>query len=397
MNFWNIARPEESPVLKKTLSIMRLTTLFSIACSLQISASVYSQETKLSLDVNNQTIKEVLFRIEKQSGFRFIYESEKVNLNKKVSVHVKEQTVETILKRLFAGEGVKYEITENNFILINPSTKNEKTAPSSQAVLQKKNLVQGVVTDENGEPIIGANVVEKGTTNGTVTDLDGKFTIEVSENGVLQISYIGYAMTELRPSKEANLNVKLREDALQMDEVVVVGYGTVKRANLGGAVSTADAKAFESRPVQNAAQALQGEVPGLTITRTGGSATKGGKYMVSGATNIDQSELFSLTNRQGYLIYAAGNTLYGYNFRNGSAAVELRSFPGEKITAIFNDIISDQKDQDFFYIATYKEGQENGGTLRKYQVIDSADKIEIIDQETWGDFSRIKNIAFKQF
>ena len=90
-----------------------------------------------------------------------------------------------ILKRLFAGEGVKYEITENNFILINPSTKNEKTAPSSQAVLQKKNLVHGVVTDENGEPIIGANVVEKGTTNGTVTDLDGKFTIEVSENGVL--------------------------------------------------------------------------------------------------------------------------------------------------------------------------------------------------------------------
>nr|WP_230327855.1 TonB-dependent receptor [Parabacteroides distasonis] len=250
---------------------MRLTTLFSIACSLQISASVYSQETKLSLDVNNQTIKEVLFKIEKQSGFRFIYESEKVNLNKKVSVHVKEQTVETILKRLFAGEGVKYEITENNFILINPSTKNEKAAPSSQAVLQKKNLVQGVVTDENGEPIIGANVVEKGTTNGTVTDLDGKFTMEVSENGVLQISYIGYAMTELRPGKEANLNVKLREDALQMDEVVVVGYGTVKRANLGGAVSTADAKAFESRPIQNAAQALQGEVPGLTITRAGGA------------------------------------------------------------------------------------------------------------------------------
>ena len=158
----------------------------------------------MSLDVNNQTIKEVLFRIEKQSGFRLSTKSEKVNLNKKVSVHVKEQTVETILKRLFAGEGVKYEITENNFILINPSTKNEKTGPFSQAVLQKKNLVQGVVTDENGEPIIGANVVEKGTTNGTVTDLDGKFTIEVSENGVLQISYIGYAMTELRPSKEAN-------------------------------------------------------------------------------------------------------------------------------------------------------------------------------------------------
>ena len=287
MNFWNIARPEESPVLKKTLSIMRLTTLFSIACSLQISASVYSQETKLSLDVNNQTIKEVLFMIEKQSGFRFIYESEKVNLNKKVSVHVKEQTVETILKRLFEQEGVKYEITENNFILINPSVKNEKAAPSSQAVLQKKNLVKGIVTDENGEPIIGANVVEKGTTNGTVTDLDGQFTMEVAENGVLQISYIGYAMTELRPGKEANLNVKLREGALQMDEVVVVGYGTVKRANLGGAVSTADAKAFESRPVQNAAQALQGEVPGLTITRTGGAPGSDMTMKVRDVTSIN--------------------------------------------------------------------------------------------------------------
>lgn len=93
---------------------------------------------------------------------------------------MKEQTVETILKRLFAGEGVKYEITENNFILINPSTKTRKL-PLPHKPFAKKNLVQGVVTDENGEPIIGANVVEKGTTNGTVTDLDGKFTIEVSE------------------------------------------------------------------------------------------------------------------------------------------------------------------------------------------------------------------------
>jgi hypothetical protein len=106
------------------------------------------------LDVNNQTIKEVLFKIEKQSGFRFIYESEKVNLNKKVSVHVKEQTVETILKRLFAGEGVKYEITENNFILINPSTKNEKAAPSRAADHPDKNSItqlrQNVEGRKNG-------------------------------------------------------------------------------------------------------------------------------------------------------------------------------------------------------------------------------------------------------
>lgn len=133
------------------------------------------------------------------------------------------------------------------------------------------------------------------------------------------------------------------------------------------------------------------------ISRTGGSATKGGRYMVSGATGIEQAKLFSLTNQQGYLIYASGNTLYGYNFRSGSTTVILRNFPGEEITAIFNDIISDQKDKDFFYIATYKIGQAEGGTLRKYRVTDSADKIEISDQETWTGFSRIKNIMFKQF
>lgn len=134
-----------------------------------------------------------------------------------------------------------------------------------------------------------------------------------------------------------------------------------------------------------------------TITRLGGSATKGGRYMISEATNIEQAKLFSLTNQQGYLIYAAGSTLYGYNFRSGSTPVVLRDFPGEEITAIFNDIISDQKDKDFFYIATYKSGQTDGGTLRKYQVMDSADKIEITDQESWRGFSRIKNIMFKQF
>lgn len=271
MNFSTISKSEQYPALKKILSIMRLATLLSIIFSLQISAAVHSQETRLSLEVKNQTIKEVLFLIENQSGYRFIYESEKINLDKKVSVNVKDQTVEAILKQIFEKEGIKYEITENNFILINPVEKTTKTSPVTQSVTQNKKVVKGKVTDENGDPIIGANIVEKGTTNGTVTDVDGNFIINVADNSLLQISYIGYSMLELRPGRETTLAIKLKEDTQLMDEVVVVGYGTVKRANLGGAVSTADSKAFEARPVQNAAAALQGEVPGLTITRSGGA------------------------------------------------------------------------------------------------------------------------------
>ena len=132
--------------------------------------------------------------------------------------------------------------------------------------------ITGKVTDTNGEPIIGANVSTKGTTLGTITDMNGSFLLDVPSETVISISYIGYLTQEVKVKQQTSLNIVLKEDTQALEEVVVVGYGTVKRANLGGAVATADAKAFEARPVQNAVTALQGEVPGLTITRSGGGA-----------------------------------------------------------------------------------------------------------------------------
>lgn len=132
--------------------------------------------------------------------------------------------------------------------------------------------ITGKVTDTNGEPIIGANVSTKGTTLGTITDINGSFLLDVPSETVISISYIGYLTQEVKVKQQTSLNIVLKEDTQALEEVVVVGYGTVKRANLGGAVATADAKAFEARPVQNAVTALQGEVPGLTITRSGGGA-----------------------------------------------------------------------------------------------------------------------------
>ena len=132
--------------------------------------------------------------------------------------------------------------------------------------------ITGKVTDTTGEPIIGANVSTKGTTLGTITDMNGSFLLDVPSETVISISYIGYLTQEVKVKQQTSLNIVLKEDTQALEEVVVVGYGTVKRANLGGAVATADAKAFEARPVQNAVTALQGEVPGLTITRSGGGA-----------------------------------------------------------------------------------------------------------------------------
>ena len=190
MNLFNKSKREFCPAVKKILSVMKWTTVLLIAFSLNISANIYSQTTKLSLNVKNQSIKNILYQIENQTDFRFIYESGKINLDRKVSIQVKEQTVETILKQLFENEGITYEITENNLILINPSQTLRKQAV--QELQQAKKKVTGIVKDQNGEPIIGANVVEKGTTNGTVTDVDGKYSLEVSPSAILQISYVGF-------------------------------------------------------------------------------------------------------------------------------------------------------------------------------------------------------------
>ena len=231
MNLFNTLELDFSPTLKKILSVMRLTMLCLLVFSLNISASVYSQNTKLSLNVENQSIKDILYLIENQSDFRFIYESGEVDLSKKVTVNVKEQTVEAVLKQLFENVGINYEITENNLILINPST---LSISVSSEIAQKKKIIKGVVKDINGEPIIGANVVEKGTTNGIITDIDGKFSLEVATGAILQISFVGYSTQEVEIRNQSTVSIKLKEDSEMLDEVVVIGYGTARKRDLTG-------------------------------------------------------------------------------------------------------------------------------------------------------------------
>ncbi len=246
---------------------MRLTTFLLIVCSLNISATIYSQNTKLSLDIRNKSIKEVLFQIEDLSEFRFIYESEKINLNKKVSVRVKEQTVESILGNLFEKEGVKYEITENNLILITPET----TSPALQESSQQKINITGVIVDELDEPVIGANVVEKGTTNGTTSDIDGNFSLTVSDNAVLQVSYVGYISQDIVVKGQTSMRVVLTEDTRTLDEVVIIGYGTTTRQNFTGSVSTVNVENSPAAlsPTSNLMNLLRGTVAGITVNSSG--------------------------------------------------------------------------------------------------------------------------------
>ena len=152
---------------------------------------------------------------------------------------------------------------------------------------EQKILVRGVVTDASGESIIGANVIQKGTTNGTITDIDGNFTLSVPSQSVLEVTYTGYIPQNVNVNGKTLLNIQMHEDAKMLDEVVVVGFGVQKKVNLTGSVGTATAKDLESRPVQNAVAALQGVVPGLNISTSGTGMLDSEKSInVRGTTTI---------------------------------------------------------------------------------------------------------------
>jgi TonB-linked SusC/RagA family outer membrane protein len=157
---------------------------------------------------------------------------------------------------------------------------------SLAAFAQKQ--VSGMVVDANGEPLVGVNVVEKGTTNGTVTDLEGRFTLNIQNNAVLQISYVGYITQEITAGNQTNLQITLLEDSQALEEVVVIGFGTQKKVNLTGAVSVADAETFKERPVMTAAQALQGMVPGLQIIQNSGNLEDRPSINIRGTATIGE-------------------------------------------------------------------------------------------------------------
>lgn len=381
---------------------MKLTVVFLIAFSLQISASVYSQTTKLSLNVQNQSIKDVLYLIENQTDFRFIYESGKINLDKKVSVQVREQSVEFVLRQLFNNEGVDYEITENNLILINPSPEQLKSA--AQEKNRKK--ITGVVRDQKGEPIIGANVFEKGTTNGTVTDIDGKYSLEVSMGSLLQISYIGYDSKEIKVGNSDVVNILLTEDTETLDEVVVIGYGTVKKSDLTGAVGSVQMKDVSQVGITSADRALQGQIAGVQVNaRTGqpgesmmirvrgSNSLAGGNeplYVIDGMpvekmnSDINPEDILSME----VLKDASSTAIYGSRGANGVVLITTKRGSTGEATVDYNGYIGismlrkklDLLEKDD-YIAMVNEVSQNDGN----GIVITPDQAALLPNNDWQD------------
>lgn len=238
---------------------MKLILLLWIACLIPISATTYAQNTTLNVSAKNESLESVLKVIESQSEFLFFYNAKDINKNTRISLNKQNSNIEDILKDISAKTGIAYTIKDRHIVLTS------HPEYLKQITNQASKKVSGTVTDNTGEPVIGANVVEKGTTNGIITDINGTFTLSVSENATLQFSYIGYVTQEIPVRNQASINVVLLEDALQLDEVVAIGYGTKRRSSVSGAIDQVGTQTFEDRPVGNTMQALQGASPNLTI------------------------------------------------------------------------------------------------------------------------------------
>ena len=237
---------------------MRLTFLFLFAGLMQVSASLYSQTTKLSLDFRNTRVVDVLEAIENQSEFRFAYSAEYIDMNRKVDVDVKGKSIEQTLSIIFRGTDVKYSINDRHIMLFQ--------SEMMQNPSQQKKSISGKVTDSSGIPLPGVSIVIKGTTTGTITDTNGNYSFsDVTGNTSLLFSFIGMKAQERIIGNKTQINVTLEEESIGVDEVVVVGYGTQQKRNLIGSIDQISASLIEDRPVGNTLQALQGAAANLTI------------------------------------------------------------------------------------------------------------------------------------
>lgn len=269
MKIFFVSPPLPGKGVEKLLMIMKLTVAFSILCLMQISATVYSQGTRFNLHVEDEQIVNVLKNIEESSNFRFFYLREQVDVERRVSVKADNATVETILGDLFKGQGVKFEVLENDLILIRPE--NQAVSPPATYIQQQGKTVSGKVTDEEGEPVPGVTITLKGTTTGTITDMDGNFSLSgVQDDATLVFTFVGMTTREIPIGDQNFFEIVMQEDVLGLDEVVVVGYGVTKKVNLTGSVATIKTDDLENIPVAKLSNAVGGRLAGVfTQQRTG--------------------------------------------------------------------------------------------------------------------------------
>lgn len=246
--------------------VLKSSLLTLLITAIPDGSPLFGQNQKVTLKGKQIPLSEALNAIENQTEKKINYNHADLDIDKKINVDFKDQPLFAVLNHILKDESVFYKI-DSNYIILVPS---KEDAPNQQESMNQ-GVIQGVIVDANNEPVIGASIIQKGSSNGTISDIDGKFTLKTTtEKVTLVISFIGYHTEEINTNVGGNLRIVLKEDTQKLEEVIVVGYGTQKKVNLTGAVSAVAGEEMQKRPVLNAANMLQGQVPGLRVVQSSG-------------------------------------------------------------------------------------------------------------------------------
>ena len=255
------------------------TIMVLILCFvMQISTKAFSQSSEISLDLKNVSIEQVINQIESNTVYRFLYNKQLVNVSAKVSISVKNQTITKVLDQIFKETEIAYNINGKQIVL----TKSDK-----KSAIPGVKKISGIVTDQSGAAVIGASILQKGKSNGTITDSNGNYSIsDIPDNATLQFSYIGMKKQEIKVSGKTTINVSLAEDAVGLAEVVAIGYGVVKKKLVTGATLNMSGDDIQKLNTVSPLTAMQSQSPGVSITQNSGKPGSDFKINIRGLGTI---------------------------------------------------------------------------------------------------------------
>jgi len=358
---------------------MRIAIILMILGILQASANdAYSQKTRLSLNFEETQLVKVLDKIEDESEFFFLYNEKLLDTNRKVSINANDQLISEILDDLFIGTDVKYTIIDRKIIL----APDYLTKETDAATIMQQKVVSGTITDAtSGEPMAGVNIQVKGTTIGTISDVNGKYSIlsVIDQNAILVFSFIGYIQQEAPTAGKSVINIALTSDLTTLEEVVVIGYGTVKRTDLTGSVSSVSSKNLMETASFSATQALQGKASGVVIQQTDATPGAEPRIMIRGNRSL------SATNEPLYVVD-------GIPLSGGLAGISQSSIESIDIlkdasaTAIYGS-----RGANGVILVTTKKGS-SGNTVIEYNAYYGIQKpaklVELFDGPEWIELMR---------
>lgn len=375
-------------------------SFFSLLLASQMTISAQN----VSFSTNKVTLKSAFEKIEKASKYKIAYNSSQLNANRSVTLSKKSDDVFGILTQLLKGTNCTYEL-EGNYIIIKPQQKTQTSG--------KKVKVRGVIKDDTGEPIIGATVRVKGQSEGTVSDFDGNFTLDVTDGNTLQISYIGYQTQEFAVGKQHHFSIVLEEDKKILNEVVVIGYGTQKKGDITSSVGSVKSEDFTAGAINDAGQLIQGKIAGLSVTNPSGNPVGGTEISLRGNTTILGASTNPLILIDGVpgdfntvapediesidvLKDGSAAAIYGSRGTNGVVLITTKKSKGNNINEVqysgYLSLSTIAKKPDFCDADDYRQQIKDG--LRD-AAWDLGDNTNWIDAITRTGLSHVHNISFK--